>query len=355
MHLNGSLHARENNFDFLRFFAASLVLLVHSYPLTGRRPEEPIELLTGYENGGSFAVSIFFVISGYLITSSWLNSSSPTSFLIKRALRILPALALAVLLSVFIIGPLVTTESPGDYFASSTTWAYLLNIFLATHYDLPGVFDQNIYPDVVNGSLWTLPLEVMMYLGVLAMGLTGILNRRLIALPIAFFAVGHFWLVGWLGITSFLVQNIFQLGLFYYAGSAIYLYRDSIPWRGWIAGMLVLALVLTFHRPIGPVVYAVALPYLVIYLAYAPLPWLARFGKYGDFSYGMYIYAFPFQQLTVYLLGHEIGILWLTLISFVPTLVLAALSWHLIEAPAMKLKRLFARPAPAGTAPEIVK
>ncbi|WP_313223495.1 acyltransferase family protein [Stutzerimonas nitrititolerans] len=189
----------------------------------------------------------------------------------------------------------------------------------------------------------------------LAMGLTGILNRRLIALPIAFFAVGHFWLVGWLGITSFLVQNIFQLGLFYYAGSAIYLYRDSIPWRGWIAGMLVLALVLTFHRPIGPVVYAVALPYLVIYLAYAPLPWLARFGKYGDFSYGMYIYAFPFQQLTVYLLGHEIGIFWLTLISFVPTLVLAALSWHLIEAPAMKLKRLFARPAPAGTAPEIVK
>jgi len=123
MHLNGSLHARENNFDFLRFFAASLVLLVHSYPLTGRQPEEPIELLTGYENGGSFAVSIFFVISGYLITSSWLSSSSPTSFLIKRALRILPALALAVLLSVFIIGPLVTTESPGDYFASSTTWA----------------------------------------------------------------------------------------------------------------------------------------------------------------------------------------------------------------------------------------
>ncbi|GEM_PF-3959118 len=58
MHLNGSLHARENNFDFLRLFAASLVLLVHSYPLTGRRPEEPIELLTGYENGGSFAVSI---------------------------------------------------------------------------------------------------------------------------------------------------------------------------------------------------------------------------------------------------------------------------------------------------------
>lgn len=352
----GAFPTRENNFDFLRFFAASLVLVVHSYPLTGRRPDEPIELLTGYENGGEFAVAIFFVISGYLITSSWLNSSSTTSFLIKRALRILPALVLTVLLSAFIIGPLVTQESLGSYFASSTTWTYLLNMLLATQYELPGVFSQNIYPDVVNGSLWTLPLEVMMYMGVLVMGLTGILSRRLIVLPIVFFAVCHFWLIGRLGIDSFLIKNVFKLGMFYYSGAALYLYRDDIPWRGWVAALLAGALVLTFHTASGPFVYAVALPYLVIYLAYAPIPWLAGFGKYGDFSYGMYIYAFPLQQLTVYSLGHEIGVFWLTLISFVPTLLLAALSWHYIEEPAMRLKRLFARaPQATATGPEVVK
>lgn len=344
----GALFTRENNFDFLRFFAASLVLLVHSYPLAGRRPDEPIELLTGYENGGEFAVAIFFVISGYLITSSWIASSSARSFMIKRALRVFPALVLAVLLSAFVIGPLVTEGSMTSYLSSPVTWTYLQNILLVTRFELPGVFSQNIYPNVVNGSLWTLPLEVLMYIGVLIMGLVGLLNRRLIFLPIAGLALGHFWMLGRLGIESFFINNIFKLGLMYYTGAAIFLYRDSLPWRGWIAAMLAAALALTFHTAAGPFVYVIALPYLVIYLAYAPIPLISRFGKYGDFSYGMYIYAFPFQQLTVYLLGHEIGVFWLTVISLVPTLLLAILSWHLIEAPAMKLKQRFSRMPQAG-------
>jgi len=350
MHPTGSFHTRENNFDFLRFFAAALVLFAHSYPLVGRRGDEPLTLLTGYEKGGSIAVGIFFVMSGYLIASSWLASSSPKSFLIKRALRIFPALIVAVLLSVFVIGPLVTHLTLGQYLAADGTWTYLQNILLVTRYELPGVFTGNVYPDVVNGSLWTLPLEVLMYIGVMILGLTGFLKRRLIFLPIAVLAVGHFWLLGKLGIESYFIKNIFKLGLLYYSGSALFLYRDDIPWRGWIAALLFAALVATFRTDIGPLVYFIALPYLVLYLAYAPLPLISRFGKYGDFSYGLYIYAFPFQQLTVYLFGPQVGVLGLTLIAFVPTLILAALSWHLIEAPAMKLKRLFASPPQPGRA-----
>lgn len=350
MHPTGSFHTRENNFDFLRFFAAALVLFAHSYPLVGRRGDEPLTLLTGYEKGGSIAVGIFFVMSGYLIASSWLASSSPKSFLIKRALRIFPALIVAVLLSAFVIGPLVTQFDLARYLAADGTWTYLQNILLVTRYELPGVFTGNAYPDVVNGSLWTLPLEVLMYIGVMILGLTGFLKRRLIFLPIAVLAVGHFWLLGKLGIESYFIKNIFKLGLLYYSGSALFLYRDDIPWRGWIAALLFAALVATFRTDIGPLVYFVALPYLVLYLAYAPLPLISRFGKYGDFSYGLYIYAFPFQQLTIYLFGPQVGVLGLTLIAFVPTLILAALSWHLIEAPAMKLKRLFASPPQPGRA-----
>ncbi|MCQ2033203.1 acyltransferase family protein [Stutzerimonas kunmingensis] len=350
MHPTGSFHTRENNFDFLRFFAAALVLFAHSYPLVGRRGDEPLTLLTGYEKGGSIAVGIFFVMSGYLITSSWLASSSPKSFLIKRALRIFPALIVAVLLSVFVIGPLVTQFDLARYLAADGTWTYLQNILLVTRYELPGVFTGNVYPDVVNGSLWTLPLEVLMYIGVMILGLTGFLKRRLIFLPIAVLAIGHFWLLGKLGIESYFIKNIFKLGLLYYSGSALFLYRDDIPWRGWIAALLFAALVATFRTDIGPLVYFIALPYLVLYLAYAPLPLISRFGKYGDFSYGLYIYAFPFQQLTIYLFGPQVGVLGLTLIAFVPTLILAALSWHLIEAPAMKLKRLLASPPQPGRA-----
>lgn len=350
MHPTGSFHTRENNFDFLRFFAAALVLFAHSYPLVGRREDEPLTLLTGYEKGGSIAVGIFFVMSGYLIASSWLASSTPRSFLLKRALRIFPALIVAVLLTVFVLGPMVTQLSLSRYLEADGTWIYLQNILLVTRYELPGVFTGNVYPEVVNGSLWTLPLEVLMYIGVMILGLTGFFKRRLIFLPIAVLAVGHFWLLGKLGIESYFIKNIFKLGLLYYSGSALFLYRDDIPWRGWIAALLFVALVATFRTAIGPLVYFIALPYLVLYLAYAPLPFVSRFGKYGDFSYGLYIYAFPFQQLTIYLFGPQVGVLGLTLIAFVPTLILAAMSWHLIEAPAMKLKRLFASPPQPGRA-----
>lgn len=146
MHPTGSFHTRENNFDFLRFFAAALVLFAHSYPLVGRRGDEPLTLLTGYEKGGSIAVGIFFVMSGYLIASSWLASSSPKSFLIKRALRIFPALIVAVLLSVFVIGPLVTHLTLGQYLAADGTWTYLQNILLVTRYELPGVFTATSTP-----------------------------------------------------------------------------------------------------------------------------------------------------------------------------------------------------------------
>lgn len=345
-----SFHTRENNFDFLRFFAAALVLFAHSYPLVGRREDEPLTLLTGYEKGGSIAVGIFFVMSGYLIASSWLASSSPQSFLLKRALRIFPALIVAVLLTTFVLGPLVSQLDLSAYLTDNGTWTYLQNILLVTRYELPGVFSGNSFPDVVNGSLWTLPLEVLMYIGVMLLGLTGFLKRRLIFLPIAVLAVGHFWLLGKLGIDSYFIKNICKLGMLYYSGAALFLHRDDIPWRGWIAALLAIALVATFRTAIGPLVYFVALPYLVLYLAYAPLPWVSRFGKYGDFSYGLYIYAFPFQQLSVYLFGPQLGVLGLTLIAFVPTLVFAALSWHLVEAPAMKLKRLFGKAAQPGQA-----
>lgn len=345
-----SFHTRENNFDFLRFFAAALVLFAHSYPLVGRREDEPLTLLIGYEKGGSIAVGIFFVMSGYLIASSWLASSSPQSFLLKRALRIFPALIVAVLLTTFVLGPLVSQLDLSAYLTENGTWTYLQNILLVTRYELPGVFSGNSFPDVVNGSLWTLPLEVLMYIGVMLLGLTGFLKRRLIFLPIAVLAVGHFWLLGKLGIDSYFIKNICKLGMLYYSGAALFLHRDDIPWRGWIAALLAIALVATFRTAIGPLVYFVALPYLVLYLAYAPLPWVSRFGKYGDFSYGLYIYAFPFQQLSVYLFGPQLGVLGLTLIAFVPTLVFAALSWHLVEAPAMRLKRLFGKAAQPGQA-----
>lgn len=352
MRPTGSFHSRENNFDFLRFFAASLVIVSHCYFMLGLDDLEPFLLATGYEDGGAIAVGVFFVISGYLITGSYLNSSSRSSYFIKRALRLFPALFVAILLTVFVLGPLVTTLSLGEYFSETRTWMYLRNILLATSYDLPGVYLDNPYTGVVNGSLWTLPMEASMYVCVAALGMVGFLRRGLIFIPLALLAAGEFWLVPQLGITSFTVHKFFQLGLLFFTGAAFYLYRDLVPWKGWIALLLALAMVLSFRTPLGYPLYFVAMPYVVLYLAYAPIPWLSRFGKYGDFSYGIYIVHFPLMQAWVLMLGTEVSVLQLWLLTYLPTLVLAALSWHLVEAPALKLKGLFAAaPNPGRAAP----
>lgn len=112
-------------------------------------------------------------------------------YLKKRVLRIFPALIVVVLLTggFFLLGPLVTTLALTDYFKSNQTWTYLLTIFLYIHYHLPGVFANNPYPNSVNGSLWTLTWEFLMYIVVLALGLAGLIKKRLTVIPLYFFVI----------------------------------------------------------------------------------------------------------------------------------------------------------------------
>jgi peptidoglycan/LPS O-acetylase OafA/YrhL len=149
---------RATNFDFLRLLAATFVVYGHSYPLTGR--VSPSFCGNGF---GSLGVKIFFSISGYMIASSWLHDPHFGRFWLRRALRILPALTVVVLLSVVVLGPLLTNLPLSIYLYSPQTFYYFYNLVLYINYDLPGVFDQNIFPHAVNGNLWSLPAEVFMY------------------------------------------------------------------------------------------------------------------------------------------------------------------------------------------------
>ena len=155
-----SVPSRDNNINFLRFIAASLVIWFHMASLLVI--PEPYIMGQGL---GPIAVNIFFVLSGYLIAKSWSRSSSFGSYLIRRIARIFPGLAVVVLLSVFVMGPAVTSLSMGDYFGDPDTWKYLSLIVLAPIENaLPGVFDTNLLPYAVNGSLWTLRYEFLAYL-----------------------------------------------------------------------------------------------------------------------------------------------------------------------------------------------
>ena len=165
---------RKNNFNLIRLLAAFGVLFFHVYPLTGLE-HDPLSF-TRWLNFGGLSVRIFFIVSGFLLTDSLLRNADIVSFIVARGLRIWPALIGATVFSVFIMGPLVSTDSA--YWKHPATYSYLWSASVfETRSLLPGVFGSNPVP-VVNGSLWTLPYEVFWY-GVLLLSFSTIKTLRL--------------------------------------------------------------------------------------------------------------------------------------------------------------------------------
>ena len=330
-----------NGFDALRFFAASLVLVGHSWSLTGRKPEP---WPGGWDTLGGIGVGIFFVISGFLVASSRERSATIGSFLHKRALRILPGFLLVCVLAVFVLGPALTTLPLGEYFEHPQTRAYFGNLTMFdVNFALPGVFVNNVYPLAVNGSTWTLPIEVFMY-GLLAVGSVLWLERWRMLVVVALLMVAwqlralewarsgaHLW------VTLPLYYTV-KFGIFFALGTTAYLWRERLPLSPLGAVLLWAAAWLLAATAYGSLTYLVALAYTTLLVAVLPWPVLTGFGRWGDFSYGMYMFAFPVQQTIVHFGGAALPLPVDIALCFVVTLGCAALSWHLVEYPALQLK-----------------
>lgn len=334
-----SVQRDANNFDFLRFFAASAVVLGHCYWLSGLGDVEPVRLFTGSMDTADIAVNLFFVMSGFLIAASWINSRSVLDFAAKRVLRIFPALCISVVFTTFIVGPLATELPLKAYLLNSQTMSYLSNMGLVTQFHLPGVFSSNPFPDTVNGSVWTLPYEVLMYASLLTMGLLKVFGRiAVLAVPIMLMVI-HFHLSPNFGLESDILRKSTRLGMFFFFGSALYLYRRDVPWN-WKVALTLLALsLLSARTSLWLYVHVLTLPYLTIYFAHLQIPRLSQFGKNGDFSYGIYIFSFPIQQLLMYWFGPQLSLGAFIVISLLASMAIAALSWHWVESPALRLKR----------------
>jgi peptidoglycan/LPS O-acetylase OafA/YrhL len=337
-----------NNFDFLRFAAATLVILHHSYALLAK-PEPLYAFITSVISFGDFAVAVFFVISGFLITASFERCRAVVPFLSSRFLRMWPALIATCCFAVFLIGPLNTKWNIFDYFRSPLTWSYFKNLGLIDlQWALPGVFMNNPFKVAVNGSLWTLPIEVSMYVVTLCLGLLGIyrfrygvlalfalvlvLQMRLLNEPHAAeitFKLFPFWL----GETRF--------STLYLGGAVLFLFRDVCKFNWKLASICLLLFAGSFATPVFKLVMFLTLPYLVLYAAFAVIPYLNKFGRFGDFSYGLYVYAFPVQQTIVNYTGGHLSVFRFFCLSFVITLALAVLSYHLLERPCLNLKSRF--------------
>jgi len=332
---------RSNNLNLLRFLLASSVILSHSWISLGLLSSEPIHKKLGFTDLGTIAVYGFFFISGYLILKSALRWSSPIDYLASRFLRIFPGLITIVLVCVLVFGPIMTALSLRDYFSSPLTWSFLSEIWMHhMQHLLPGVCINYPLPSI-NAPLWTLPGEWLMYVA------------TMVACLIFRWKSGRqFKLATWIIIIAVILftaqmlplQWAFALQWFKYfvIGSICYLLRDQVAL--WIPGALFIFAIdifLLLHNVRGGhILFPFALCYLLITLGYHPAVYFQVAGRFGDYSYGLYIYGQPIQQA---LLNHFHRPIPFFLTAYPFVLFSAVLSWHYIEEPALSLKHRIRR------------
>lgn len=331
-YLDECSNTKKNNLDFIRFVAAVLVIFSHAYPLTtGNNGSELFAVLTnGQMTFGHLAVITFFIISGFLITQSFDRSKDIVKFMKARILRIFPGLIVVVFLAAFVLGPFFTTLSLKDYLFNYQTLQYLTTISLYwIHYDLPGVFQNNVYPVAVNGSLWTLYYEFVFYIVVGVLGVSRLLNKWVLIVGFVVCTILFYLSIG---------SEYVNLFRYFCAGMLFYVYRKKIILNFWLAILSLVLLLISVEFGYLKFFFPIFGSYLIFYFAYQSKVNLHNFGKYGDFSYGIYIYAFPVQQIVTYYYGEGITPLTNFLISLPFTLIFAVLSWHLVEKYALRLK-----------------
>jgi peptidoglycan/LPS O-acetylase OafA/YrhL len=349
VNLQARLDQRDNNFDALRLFAAGLVLWSHCYPLAGQ--PEPLADITG-TTGGEIGVIMFFAMSGFLIARSWSEDPSPGRYALKRALRLLPALAVAVAFTTFVVGPLFTTLPLDDYLTDPETWFYFVraSLLVTISGHLPGVFADNVYPNAVNGSLWTLPVEACCYVMVAVLGLLGIVRRSGLLLAgamLCLLAVTPLSpLTSAIGDTAAggNVPIVFELVGTFLLGSLFYALRARLRLSWLVLAALALLWVLTWDSGWIELTTVLLFSYGTLVLAFRAPAGLRRVAAPGDVSYGVYVYAFPVQQSLWALWGSGLRPGVMFVIAAPVTYLLALLSWRLIEHPALRLKRRARRP-----------
>lgn len=306
----------------------------HHFALTGQI--EPN--FFGISSLGGAAVIVFFVISGYLTTGSWFNDPNVLRFSLKRFLRIWPGLIVVILFSIFIIGPISTVLKWSEYFSSPVLLWYAKNILLKINYALPGVFENNPYPHAVNGSLWSIPLEVKCYLILAALGLFQLLKNKWVFLFIIFVYI--IWFLNKNGVDFGRDFNLGrQMIAYFLVGAALAVLKPYWEQRSWLVIFSTILLTVLFIK-IQLIFTAalLALPILIILLGSKSTPLLINFGKFGDPSYGIYLYAFPIQQLMIFYFYEKYEFIGTLVFSIILTIAAAYSSWHIIEKNALKLK-----------------
>lgn len=357
-------------FLFLRHFLAIVILAHHSRVLlrgiregyevgkvgVASQHQALSSLLTSAEAFRPLLYALvgsFFALSGFLVAGSAFRTRSVRTFLVFRGLRIFPALLSEITLSALVLGALVTVSPLSDYFSSPQLYAYFLNVLGVIHYTLPGVFESNPIPQMVNANLWTLGPEFYCYL-LMAVGMaTGLVYRRgALLICIAILTVGLVILNATHLVDLATRQDSTRFARWlivymFFLGVLLAVYADRIPRNPILFCLAAVGYVAAMWTNISDILACIFLAYCTIYVGTLDLRWFDRaFG--ADYSYGLYLYGYPITQTIVFfalpaglLKNDTVSAVLLFAGTLVLTILFSAISWRYVESPALKLRKFF--------------
>jgi peptidoglycan/LPS O-acetylase OafA/YrhL len=332
MTVSDILKRENNNLDLVRIILATMVIWSHSFALNfGNGSGEPLLNFIKNTSAGGLGVDVFFFVSGLLVTNSLIKKKSISKLILSRVFRLLPALVFLLIITVFIIGPFVTSLSMNEYFSNGQTWKYIIhNLLLSTDYQLPGCFLNNIWPSDINGSLWTLPLEVGCY--VLLLGIFLLVRGRkklanLFLLSIILISILPNSLLLPLFERSYIIGVVptacFAFGTFF----AINQEDIEVDYKMMLGVSLVL---LFFWRYINIIHILFPIAVSIFLLLFSKDKRIIKLKPKYDISYGLYIWHFPILQILFMNFG-QMNVYLLFFLAFLVSSSISLLSYIFIE------------------------
>jgi peptidoglycan/LPS O-acetylase OafA/YrhL len=329
---------RDNNLNFLRFTAATAVVYAHSFGIVGRTSSEIFYSIFGI-GLGDIGVEVFFVVSGFLVTKSFCSKDF-SHFVWARIMRIYPALWVSGLLFVAVVGLFFSPLPARGFWLRHDTLLYLIKNAtmlpgVGAEMRLPFAFDTS--HTEFNTSLWTLPLELQMYILLSLLGMAGALRYPIIIVGVACFGgIGFFGdLFGWFHLIDIdRARFIFM----FFCGASFFLFRERVLMSWILAATCIVALIavacLTSNHLLHRLVLVTVLPFLALWFGFVPGGYIRRYNKLGDYSYGVYILACPVQ---FYLESRysDLSAWALFALSMIVVVPLAIISWRYVESRAL--------------------
>lgn len=302
MTLNEKMQEKSTNVNLIRFFAAAGVLVSHAHVLSDGS-QDWLCRLTGV-TWGALAVGFFFFVSGLYVSKSLVRCQKGSKYFAARIKRLIPLLAVVILVTVFLLGPWMSTLGAGEYFRNVSTWKYLANIFLIPVHNLPGVFETGNISSTVNGSLWTLPVEFLCYMILFAAFKMKLLQKDKKAIwgfGIMLVSIVSYWLGNRL--SSSMILSASQAVILFFMGAFYYVIKDMLVLDVRMGVLAILGWTAFSCLGISFFGNILFLPVIITVFLIGTKQVFPRASELGNLSYAIYLTAFPVQQIVIAMNG----------------------------------------------------